>query len=140
VLFAFTSANFIMFAYLVMYFLQRILNCQGELVCYQVCRSGRIASTPARILGSYWLALETPLDPESGLPVPLEQAPMTSTPTDQWNLFADYVLVTTQEVEFYKVAASKSPQKPVRTLVHSTAFHWYLVCRHKIWKPFNSIY
>ena len=48
-------------------------------------------------------------------------------------LFSDFMLVTTQEVEFYTVVPSIAPQKaPVKSVTHATAFHWFLV-RWAVW-------
>ena len=53
---------------------------------------------------------------------------VTGAPHPAWStdLFADYVLVTTQEIEFYKLAASKVAKKPVKTIAHLSAFQWFL--------------
>ena len=43
------------------------------------------------------------------------------------DLFADFFLVTTHEVEFYAVVASRAPQKaPIKSVTHATSFHWFL--------------
>lgn len=46
--------------------------------------------------------------------------------TSQSDNFADYFLVTNQDIEFYKVSSAKVAKKPVRSIPCNIAYHWYL--------------